>query len=177
MKTLFLVRHTTPDISAGICYGQLDIDLNSGFDDEAAEVSNRLPSLELIVTSPLLRTRRLAEHLAQVHQCELRSDPLLLEMHFGDWEGKKWDDIARHEIDVWSADILNCSPPNGESAQQMMNRVQKVLHEVAQLPQQNIALVGHGGGIRALLALLGDVELVNTLVWKIEFGAVIWVRI
>ena len=177
MKTLYLIRHTTPANASGTCYGQLDIELSLNFHNEAAEVLDWLPALELIITSPLLRTRRLAEHLAQSRQCELRSDSRLMEMHFGDWEGKNWDDISRHVIDAWSADVLNYVPPNGESARQMMQRVQEMLHEVVQLPQQTIALVAHGGSIRAVLALLGEVELRRTLGWEIGYGVVIGVRV
>ena len=177
MKTLYLIRHTTPKIASGICYGHLDIELRSSFDNEAAEVLDWLPAVELIITSPLLRSQRLAQYLVKNQQCELRSDPRLKEIHFGDWEGKKWDDISRQEIDAWSADTLNYTPPNGESAQQMMQRVQEMLRDVEKLPQQTIALVGHGGSIRGVLALLGEVELGRTLGWEIGYGAVIGVRV
>lgn len=177
MKTLYLIRHTKPQITPGTCYGQLDIEVSDSFAGEAAEVLNWLPSVDLIITSPLRRTRRLAEHLALARQCELRSDQRLMEMHFGDWEGKRWDAIPRQEIDAWSADTLDFAPRNGESAGQMMQRVRDALRDVAQLPQRHIGLVGHAGSIRALLALLGDVPLGDTLRWQIEFGAVIGIRV
>ena len=148
-----------PEITPGTCYGQLDVDVSSNFAVEAAEVLDWLPPVELIITSPLLRSLRLAQYLAQKQKCELRNDKRLMEMHFGDWEGKKWDDIARHQIDAWGADVLNYVPPNGESSRQMMQRVEEMLREVTQLPQRHIALVGHGGSIRGVLALLGEVEL------------------
>ncbi len=177
MKTLYLIRHTQPEITPGTCYGQLDIEVTTSFAAEAAAVSDWLPPVELLITSPLLRTRRLAEHLAQVQRCAVHIDPRLLEMHFGDWEGKSWDAIARHEIDAWSVDSMNYTPPNGESAQQMMRRVQEALSDVVLLPQRQIGLVMHGGSIRAVLALLGDVALGDTLGWQIEFGAVIGIRL
>ena len=124
MQTLYLIRHTTPRIAPGICYGQLDIDVADSFDEEANNVLHWLPPLELIIASPLLRTRRLAEFLAQAQHCELRSDARLMEKHFGAWEGKAWDDIARSEIDAWAADVMGYAPPGGESAQQVMQRVQ-----------------------------------------------------
>lgn len=177
MQTLYLIRHTTPRIEPGICYGQLDIGVADSFKEEANDVLRWLPPVELIITSPLQRARRLAEHLAQTQHCELRSDARLMEKHFGAWEGEAWDSIARHEIDAWSADILGYTPPGGESAQQLMQRVQNFLCDVTQLPQRNIALVAHGGSIRTLLAQIGDVPLADTLNWKIEYGAVIGVRI
>ena len=177
MQTLYLIRHTTPHIAPGICYGQLDMDVADSFAAEAVEVLNRLPSVELVIVSPLLRTQRLGEYLAQQQRCTLRSDTHLMEKHFGAWEGRAWDDIARSEIDSWAADVLGYAPPGGESAQQVMQRVQIFLRDVAQLPQQSIALVAHGGSIRAMLALIGGVPLARTLDWHIECGAVIGVRV
>lgn len=173
MQTLYLIRHTMPRIAPGTCYGQLDINVAESFVEEANDVLHWLPPLELIITSPLQRTHRLAAHLAQAQHCELRSDTRLMEKHFGAWEGRAWDSITRHEIDAWAADVLGYAPPGGESAQQLLQRVQNFLCDVMQLPQQNIALVAHGGSIRALLAQMGGVPVINTLNWKIEYGAVI----
>ncbi|MFZ2302148.1 MAG: alpha-ribazole phosphatase [Gallionella sp.] len=177
MQTLHLIRHTRPNIAPGICYGQLDIGLADSFSEEADNVLRCLPPLELILTSPLQRAHRLAEHLAHAQNCELRSDARLMEKHFGAWEGHAWDDIARNEVDAWAADIMGYAPPGGESAQQLMQRVQTLLHDVARLPQQNIALVAHGGSIRAMLAQIGDMPLADTLEWEIGYGGVIGVRV
>ena len=173
LKTLTLIRHTTPDIAPGICYGQMDIDVAQSFAVEAATVSNWLAPPDLVITSPLQRTHRLAEYLAIQYQCKLHRHAGLLEMHFGDWEGKAWSNIARSEIDAWCADILNYTPPNGESAQQMMLRVQSLLQDLALLPQQHIAIVAHGGTIRAVLAQKASIPLSQTLDWQIDYGAVI----
>lgn len=177
VQTLYLIRHTTPRIAPGICYGQLDMDVADSFATEAAKVSGWLPPVELVIASPLLRARRLGEHLAQQQRCTLRSDARLMEMHFGDWEGRAWNDIARDEIGAWAADTMNYASPNGESAQQMMRRVQGALLDVTRLPQRHIALVAHGGSIRALLAQLAAIPLAHTLNWQIECGAMIGVRI
>ena len=175
-QALYLIRHTTPRIAPGICYGQIDIGLADSFREEADSVLHYLPPLELILASPLQRARRLAEHLAQTRHCELRSDGRLMEKHFGAWEGNAWDNIARNEIDAWAADIMGYAPPGGESAQQLMRRVQALLSDIAQLPQRSIALVAHGGSIKAMLAQIGDMPLADTLSWEIGYGGVIGVR-
>ena len=176
MQTLYLIRHTTPDIAPGICYGQLDIDVADSFETEAHNVSKWLPPVDLIITSSLKRASRLAEYLAQARRCELRGDARLMEKHFGAWEGQAWDSIARGEIDAWAADVMGYAPPGGESAQQLMRRMQILLRDVAQLSQQRIALVAHGGSIRAMLALIGEVPLVDILGWEVGYGAVIGLR-
>ncbi len=177
MQTLYLVRHTAPRVEPGVCYGQLDVDVADTFGEEAAAVLDWLPPIELVITSPLLRARRLGGYLASRQVCSVHSDARLMEMHFGDWEGNSWNDIPRCKIDAWTADILNYAPPNGESAQNMMLRVESLLNDVAKLTQNRVALVAHAGSIRALLALLGGVPLTQTLNWQIEVGTVIAVRI
>jgi alpha-ribazole phosphatase len=99
-----------------------------------------------------------------------------MEKHFGAWEGKAWDDIARDEIDAWAGDFMGYASQGGESAQQVMLRVQSLLSKIAQLPQRNIALVAHAGSIRAMLAVMGEVALADVLKWEVGYGAVIGVR-
>lgn len=177
MQTLYLIRHTTPHIAPGACYGQLDIGLAESFEAEALQVQQWLPPVELILASPLLRTQRLAEHLAKSQQCELRNDARLMEKSFGKWEGKPWDDIARSEMDAWAKDVIGYAPPEGESAQQVLHRTKTLLRDIAQLPQQRIALVAHGGTIRAMLAQIGEIPLADILKWEVGCGAVIGVRL
>lgn len=177
MQTLYLIRHTRPDIAPGVCYGRLDIGAAGGFEEEAREVFRRLPPVELILASPLRRARRLAECLARERCCELRSDARLMEKHFGSWEGRAWDDIPRGELDAWAADILGHAPPGGESARQLVWRVRGFLDDAARLPQRNIAVVAHGGSVRALLALVAGISLEDTLDWQVEYGTVIGVRV
>lgn len=177
MKTLYLIRHTAPKTARGICYGQLDVPVAESFAMDAAQVCAWLPPVDCIITSPLQRCRALADHLALHQGCPVRTDARLQEMHFGDWEGRTWDDIPRNEIDAWAADTLLYAPPNGESAQQMMRRVASFLHDIAHLPQQHIAIVAHGGSIRAMLATVANIVLADTLAWQIEYGAVIGAKL
>lgn len=177
MKTLYLIRHTAPHIEPGLCYGQLDIGVADGFEQEAASVLRCLPPVDLVIASPLRRTIRLGEYLARERRCELRSDARLMEKHFGSWEGKAWDDIPRGEIDAWAANVMDYAPPGGESARQLQQRVQRFMHDLERLPQNEIAIVAHGGSIRAILALIGGIPLADTLNWKIELCAVICARL
>ena len=60
---IYLVRHTTPAIKKGICYGQTDVDLNSEtFESELYEIKNKLPSnIVRFYCSPLIRCSKLAK--------------------------------------------------------------------------------------------------------------------
>lgn len=142
--TLHLVRHPRPLIAPGVCYGQLDV----AAEDPALIVAClrcELPPGLPVWSSPLQRCRTLAEAL----QPAPRLDARLMELNFGAWEGRPWDDIARPELDAWAADIDGYAPPGGEAPRQLQ---QRVLAFVDELPAGAHLLVTHAGVIRALLA-------------------------
>jgi alpha-ribazole phosphatase len=171
--TLTLVRHTTPAIAPGICYGRLDIGLAPGFRQEAEQALGWMARPDLILASPLARAARLAEYLAQAHQTELRIDARLVEMNFGAWEGRPWDRIARAQLDAWSADLMGFAPPGGEPASALLARAGALLRELHAMPHAHIAIVAHAGSLRALLAQLAGVPLETALRWELAYGAVI----
>lgn len=176
-RTLYLIRHTTPDIALGTCYGQLDVGVAPGFAEEASRTLGWLPPQQLVLTSPLIRASTLAAYLADAWRSELRSDARLMEKHFGAWEGRAWGSIAREELDAWAADFMEYAPPGGESAQQVMSRAHALLQDVSALPHASVALVAHAGSIRALLAQLAGLPLAATLAWDMPFGAVIGAKL
>lgn len=142
--TLYLVRHPRPLIAPGVCYGQLDVAAEDSV-PVAERLRRELPPELPVWSSPLQRCRTLAEVL----QPAPRLDARLMELDFGAWEGRSWDDIARAELDAWAADIDGYAPPGGESPRRLQ---QRVLTFVDELPAGAHLLVTHAGVIRALLA-------------------------
>ena len=146
-----LLRHTTPDVARGICYGISDLGLADSFHEEAQAVLESLSTVERIVTSPLQRCQRLAEHIGASLSLPVRADARLREMDFGTWEGRAWSDIARAELDHWAADFLHARPHGGESVAMLTARTREALAEYAAL-QDHILIVTHAGVIKAALA-------------------------
>ena len=141
---LHLIRHPKPSIEPGICYGQLDISAKIEM-AEFARLRAEMPSGLPVWSSPLQRCRQLAE---QLHPQPI-IDARLAEMNFGDWEGRPWDDIPRHELDAWAADVAGYAPPGGESPAALQRRA---LDFVASLTVPEAVIVTHAGVIRCLLA-------------------------
>lgn len=137
---LHLIRHTKPLIEPGICYGRLDCPA----EDAVSAAVGLLAGLP-VWSSPLRRCRDLAERL---HPQPI-IDHRLAEMHFGDWEGRRWDDIPRAELDAWAADVAGYAPPGGESPRDLQRRA---LDFVASLDVPEAVIVTHAGVIRTLLA-------------------------
>ncbi|MEL7029572.1 MAG: alpha-ribazole phosphatase family protein [Pseudomonadota bacterium] len=152
---LTLVRHTTPDIAPGVCYGRTDLDVTSQFPEEAAAVAAALPSFRRIVTSPLSRCRKLANFLSLRCDVPFREASGLIEMDFGRWERRAWADIPRAELDAWAADFLHARPHGGESVSMLRARVHETLSDIGaewQRTGEPTLIITHSGVIRTALA-------------------------
>lgn len=152
---LTFLRHSEPLITPGVCYGQLDVDARSMSEGELSDIIDTLPhSLIRIDTSPLSRCAVLAKRLAERLRLPLHTDPRLMEIDFGRWEGCAWDDIPRSEVDAWAADVTRAKPHGGESVDEMTARVRTYLDET-RYSQTNILAVTHMGVVRCAHAAFG----------------------
>ena len=170
---LTLVRHTTPDIAPGICYGQADIDVAASFATELQSLRHRLPQLlaTTIYSSPLRRCLKLARAFAG--DAEVLEDARLMELDFGDWELKPWDEIPRGLVDVWADDHVMQAPPQGESFHELSLRAKDFLHQVStNYSGQNLLVFTHAGVIRALLSEALNLSLTDTFRLQIDYGSV-----
>lgn len=145
------MRHTTPRVASGICYGRTDLDLADSFTEEAKAVANALPKIDKIISSPLKRCQRLAEYLSQSFSLPIKFEPRLTEMDFGSWEGRPWSDIPRAELDAWANDFLHARPHGGESVAVLHARVTEVISELKDRCDR-VLLVTHAGVIKAAFA-------------------------
>ncbi|ALK09764.1 alpha-ribazole phosphatase [Blastochloris viridis] len=146
---LILVRHTHVAGANGLCYGRHEVELAASFADEAEAVRAALPAIDAVYTSPAERCRALANRLG--HGAII--DPRLHELDFGRWEGKRWDEISRADLDAWGADFVTGSPPGGESLTALAARANAFATEITLRHANNVVVaVTHGGVIRALVA-------------------------
>lgn len=167
---LILLRHTRPEGAEGLCYGRTDLPLAADFATEAARLARELPPVRRIVTSPLGRCARLAQHLAQARGLPLQTDPRLAEMDFGAWEGQRWEAIPRPALDAWAADLTGARPHGGETVAELAARALAGLAQAA-AGQGPALVVTHAGVIKAALA-----RTQGPAGWeaRIDFGGWLW---
>jgi alpha-ribazole phosphatase len=175
MIEIYLIRHTTPAVAKGICYGQTDLDIVETFSEEAAIIQQHLPEkIKSIHSSPLQRCSRLARHLFPAHTPVLHDD--LMEIHCGEWEMKSWDELPKEVIDPWMKDFVHVRIPGGESYLDLHQRVTRCFNEIIATEPDNtpLAIVGHGGVIRSILSYLTDTPLIDSFkVFSLHYGCVI----
>ena len=83
-----------------------------------------------------------------------------MEMDFGQWEGRRWDDIGAAAIDAWVADFAHYRPGGGESVGQFMQRVAAVWDETTLSADTPTLWITHAGVIRAATLLQSGQRLI-----------------
>jgi len=175
---LYLIRHTTPEVGMGVCYGQTDLDVADSFETELAKIREKVAHLDspYIYSSPLQRCAKLASALAV--ELQVQHDHRLKELDFGDWEMLPWDQIPRGAIDVWAEEHVRQAPPNGESFHALHLRASEFLAEVsANRRGEQVVVVTHAGVIRALLAEALGLPLQNAFKLQLRYGSISHVSI
>lgn len=145
--TLWLWRHPRAQHAQGRCIGRTDLAVSARRAKRLAhhirQAARRAGLPRCVTTSPLARCLAVGRQLRRwgwVH----RVDAALLEMDFGDWDGRSWADIPQAAVDAWCADFLHHRPGGGESLKALFGRV-----AAWQPPSTPCLVVGHGGWMLA----------------------------
>lgn len=158
MTTLFLIRHAQSDANAeGRVQGWLDSPLSEAGRQQAQALGERFRStaLSAVYASPLARAADTAQAIAAIHNLAVILDDRLKEYHMGRWTG-----LNRAEIEALSPGIdleadHELAVPDGETAQNMRDRVEPFLREVvSRHAGQSIAIITHGGTLGMLVATM-----------------------
>jgi len=154
MKFLVLVRHgETEWNSDNRVQGSVDVPLSERGRSQAAALAVALASrgatFPVAYTSDLGRARETARAVQErLGVPRLVVDPLLREMHCGQWEGRSIDELRRAEpeaYDAWMDDPI-FRIPGGESVQDVRERVDRFFEARAEelAAADRVLLVAHG---------------------------------
>lgn len=129
-------------------------------------------SYDLFISSDINRCLHTMNLLFPMVEPELFME--FREMHFGSFQGKSYEELKDDEsYQLWIGDMITYFPPNGESYQQFMNRIEqgweKVVRHVVENGKRNPFIVTHGGVIKCLLSKYGPTEK-NFWEWKVIHG-------
>ena len=152
---VILIRHTPVDVAPGTCYGQTDVPLKPTFEAEAAVTKAALEAYEPfdhVFTSPLSRCIRLADFCGYP---DAERDRRLMEINFGEWEMKRFDDITDNRLHEYYNDFINTSPTGGESFMAVYARVKEFLEELRGKGWQRVAIFSHGGVLLSASIYMG----------------------
>ncbi len=174
---LLLVRHPTPNVDTGICYGHLDVPLRSDTGPAIVAIAEAAcrHRVAMVWSSPATRCLIPAQAAATSAQARLRVDNRLKELNFGRWEGARWTDIGPSALDCWAADPSGFAPPGGESGEALLSRVRDLLQTLIQ-EAVDCTVISHGGPLKILRALACGVT-PDLLADPPAFGAMVTVNV
>jgi broad specificity phosphatase PhoE len=151
---LYLIRHGEHTLPPGTIAGRLPgVYLSERGKAQARALARRLERVKLAVVyaSPLDRARQTAEFIAASHGLPVSLLELAIEIDFGGWEGKTFEELAddphwRHWNETRS--LARC--PGGESMLEAQARIVDELGAVVRRCEGlDVAIVSHGDIIKA----------------------------
>lgn len=152
---IYLIRHGRQ--ASKLC--NVNVELADEGIKQAKLLSKRMQNYNLdgIYSSQLIRAVETAEIINEHHQLIHEVRPELEEIDFGDLTGQTDQYIEEnfadfiHETNKFEADIPY---PGGESGQEVFQRAIGVIYEIIESGKEEVAIVTHGGVIRALVSEL-----------------------
>ncbi|WP_117190741.1 histidine phosphatase family protein [Rhizobium terrae] len=166
---IYMIRHGQTDWNAeGRLQGQKDIPLNALGRSQATRNGERLRDMIgtsedfTFIASPLSRTRETMERLRSAMGLDplaYRTDERLVELSFGDWEGHTLEEISRLSPDRLAARALEkwSFIPPGEAAESYEILCWRIGAWLQSLQGPTVC-ISHGGVIRSLFRLIGNIE-------------------
>jgi len=150
MKTIYFVRHGESEANlAEIASGQgndVPLTITGRQQAKAAGQSLKDKEIELVVSSPLIRTKQTAEIIAKEIGYDPKKivyNPLFAERSLGTYEGGP---MAAYWKDLKS----NTLHQSAETTEQMYARFTRALESLHQYKENTILIVSHGGASRAI---------------------------
>jgi probable phosphoglycerate mutase len=163
VTTLVLVRHGATELTESKRFSGGLASSNPGLTDEGRaqvrEVAEWLSpigeAVDVVVTSPVRRTRESAEILAERLDVPLVEEAGFAEMEFGTWDGLTFAEVREQrpeEIDSWLGSV-DVAPGGGESLREVEKRVLDALSRVLEeYAGQTVVVVSHVTPIKTLVA-------------------------
>jgi alpha-ribazole phosphatase len=169
-----LVRHGQTDLNKERRYqGRIDVPLNDTGREQARRLSSRLLSepLDRVYVSPLKRAEETAHIIAGRRGLNLLTYESLIEMNFGQFEGKTSEEMAGIFPD-WEPDIFDFTFAGGESLDSLVNRVKSFMDTlIDQSDDASILVVFHSGCLRILLCLLLGIDVAKWWQFKTDLAS------
>ncbi|HEX2525067.1 MAG TPA: histidine phosphatase family protein [Geminicoccus sp.] len=152
-----LLRHAATAGSTGCFVGCSDRPIEPVDDDELARLVQAVGHVDVVVVTPLRRTKETLDLLVQAGMrppSRLVIGERLVEQSFGRWEEQAYDLLAAADPAYWRFwdDPAGNEPPGGESYRAVFDRTLAAHRALADSLEGQVLHIGHAGPIRALLA-------------------------
>lgn len=164
--TIYLTRHgqTVWNIEKRL-QGRGNSPLTEAGIERAKELRDRIKNIDIdvIYSSPIERALSTANIIKGEKNIEVITNDGLMEMCFGDYEGRVTDEV-KNENPNWDINLImkgntTLVAPNGENLEEVRHRVAKAMDKIIEENRGKIILiVAHGITLKALMYYFKDEE-------------------
>jgi broad specificity phosphatase PhoE len=175
LPKLLLIRHGQTALNVqGRVHSQQD---SIGLDETGRWQALRLVEVcrgygvRSLLASPEQRALETAEIVAEALEVPLQCSEALRERNWGQWSGEPWQQIHDRLKQMSLEERFTYVPPGGESWQQMEQRLLGCVDSWREL-SESVAVVAHGGLLRALIPLLLDEPRESSFRYDLENASV-----
>lgn len=181
MLNIYLVRHgeTAWNADGNRYCGRTDLSLTKKGITQAEALHAQLKniSLDAVYSSPLQRATQTAKIAAGSK--EVMVDDRLIEINFGNWEGKTKEEFIKEDPLLWENWQLDPEKTRaggmGETASEVIDREKSFYDELLEKYQAgNILVVGHNGLNRLYLSWKLGMPLKNYRKFFLNNAAITW---
>ena len=177
MKIVFIRHFKTPGNEKRQYIGRTDEALSERAEEEfrrrrEKSIGGLYPPVQYIISSPLRRCIRTAELIYPGQ--EIRTEPMLRECDFGEYEQKTYEDLKNEpEYIRWLESGGMTAFPGGEEQTSFRRRcvdgVKKWIIRILDEGADSAAFIVHGGTIMAVLSELAE-DAYEFYHWQVENG-------
>lgn len=172
MTELYLVRHGETEWSkSGQHTSVTDLPLTEKGEAQARALIGHLDpaDFQMVLSSPRRRALHTAELAGFTGEHEPEVDEDLVEWSYGDYEGKTSVEI-QESVPGWT--IWDHLTPGGETAQQVSDRLDRVVRKVLDSDVEHAIAFAHGHSLRALALRWLDLDLSLGVRFPLDTGTV-----
>lgn len=159
---LILTRHgKTKENVARVILGQNPGELSDEGVQKATELKKKIDhfNVDIVYSSDLKRCVDTANILTSSMNCEIKFDPRLREINFGEHQGKPYSVVKSHHISQ-----MDLPFPNGESNNQLIKRVIDSINDMLRYHHnKTILVVSHSGPISVITASVSHTSFADTI--------------
>jgi probable phosphoglycerate mutase len=103
-----------------------------------------------LISSPLGRAQATAAIIGQALDLPVETDPRVIEVSFGEWDGRLRDELAAEHPETFGRGDWQFAAPGGESFEAVEARVGDWLASLPAEPERKVIVVSHGGSGRVV---------------------------
>ncbi len=176
---LFLIRHGEVEEAYHRTFGgRIDMNLSPRGHEQAratAAFMRRRP-VDFIYASPMKRAQQTLAPLAGHCPKPAVDQAAFREVDFGDWTGLTWEQVhAKYRVSAfdWLDQLDRGAMPGAETGAGFCARIEPPLRQIIRdHAGQSVAIVCHGGVVRAMLSILLNLPLPKMAHFEIDYASI-----